>query len=217
MKLIDDLYVYPWTSMEANNANTFFIDGPVPTLIDPGHLQFFDRIVEGMARDGKSVDRIRLVLCTHGHPDHIEALQLFDGRVMKAVSEAELSYLQGPGKDLFLLTGSQFPARPFQIALKEGTLEVGDKEFAVIPTPGHSPGSVCLYWPDRKALITGDTVFYMGVGRTDFEGGDIGLLKESVERLATLDVEYLLPGHGQMAKGREGIQKNFALIRDEFF
>jgi hydroxyacylglutathione hydrolase len=66
-------------------------------------------------------------------------------------------------------------------------------------------------------LISGDTVFYMGVGRTDFPGGDINQLGESVERLAGLDIEYLIPGHGEVLQGKERITRNFALILDEFF
>jgi hydroxyacylglutathione hydrolase len=217
VRLLNDLYVYPWLSMEANNANTVFVDGPFPTLIDPGHLQLFSHVVESMAREGRSIDKVRLVLGTHSHPDHIESVQLFDREVLRAVSRSEMLYLEGSGKDLFMMTGSQFPARPFQILLKEGLLQLGDKTFSVIPTPGHSPGSICLYWEAQRVLISGDTVFYMGIGRTDFEGGDPSLLKGSVERLAALDIDYLIPGHGQIVKGREAIQRNFSLILDEFF
>jgi glyoxylase-like metal-dependent hydrolase (beta-lactamase superfamily II) len=137
--------------------------------------------------------------------------------VLKAIGAGELAYLDGPGRELFMLTGAQSPAGPFQITLREGVLRLGDKTFDVIPTPGHSPGSICFYWKEERVLLSGDTVFYMGVGRTDFEGGDAVALKESIGRLALLDVEYLVPGHGQIVKGREAIQRNFALILGEFF
>jgi glyoxylase-like metal-dependent hydrolase (beta-lactamase superfamily II) len=80
MKLLDNIYVYPWTSYEANNCNAVFIDGPVPTLIDPGHKNFLGNVVNGMARDGRSIESVRLVIGTHGHPDHIEAPTLSTGR-----------------------------------------------------------------------------------------------------------------------------------------
>ncbi len=67
MRLFKDFYVYPWTSYQENNCNTIFIDGPVPTLIDPGHSHLFSNIIEGMAKDGKSADAIKLIICTHGH------------------------------------------------------------------------------------------------------------------------------------------------------
>ncbi len=77
MKLLDNIYVYPWTSYEANNCNTVFIDGPVPTLIDPGHKNFLGNVVNGMVRDSRSIESVRLVIGTHGHPDHIEGSDAF--------------------------------------------------------------------------------------------------------------------------------------------
>jgi len=217
MKVLEDFYAYPWTSYEANNANTFFIDGDVPALIDPGHTPLFKHVLEGMARDGKTPDSVKLIICTHGHPDHIEAVQMFGNNVLKAISAEEYAYLANSGRELFLMTGCQMPAKPFQIFLKEGQLKLGKKRLRVFLTPGHSPGSICLYWEEKKLLISGDTVFYMGIGRTDFPGGDLKLLSESIKRLSKLDIEYLVPGHGEVIKGRKTIEKNFSLILKEFF
>jgi hydroxyacylglutathione hydrolase len=217
MRLFNEFYVYPWTSYQDNNCNTIFLDGPVPTLIDPGHSHLFNNVVEGMARDGKSVDNIKLVICTHGHPDHVEAIDHFDNNVLKAISGEEFTYLDDEGKDLFLMAGCQAPKKPFKFFLKGGQLILGDKTFQIIPTPGHSPGSVCLYWEKEKLLISGDTIFYMGVGRTDLPGGNIEALGSSIQQLSKLDVEYLIPGHGEMVKGAKSVQRNFELILGEFF
>ena len=217
MRLFNDFYVYPWTSYQENNCNTIFIDGPVPTLIDPGHSHLFNGVVEGMARDGKSADTIKLIVCTHGHPDHIEAIDHFDNNVLRAISREEQKYLEDEGKELFLMSGCQAPKKPFQMFLKDGTLTLGGKVFQVIPTPGHSPGSVCLYWEKEKLLISGDTVFYMGVGRTDLPGGDMEALGQSIREISKLDIEYLIPGHGEMVKGAKSINRNFELILGEFF
>ena len=97
------------------------------------------------------------------------------------------------------------------------SLKLGQKTFLVIPTPGHSPGSICLYYQKEKVLISGDTVFYLGVGRTDLPGGDLPVLAESIAMLAKLHIEYLIPGHGEMMKGRKAIEKNFQMILSEFF
>ena len=94
---------------------------------------------------------------------------------------------------------------------------MGHKTFLVIPTPGHSPGSICLYYQKEKVLISGDTLFYLGVGRTDLPGGDARRLAESIGRLEKLHIEYLIPGHGEMLKGRKAIEKNFQMILSEFF
>lgn len=86
--------------------------------------------------------------------------------------------------------------------LQEGWLQAGGETLQVLSTPGHSPGSVCLYWPERQALFSGDVVFSGGIGRTDLPMGNPKLLKESIQRIAELDVEHLLPGHGEIIHGR---------------
>ena len=90
-------------------------------------------------------------------------------------------------------------------------------ELSVIHTPGHSPGSASLYWPLQKALFTGDLIFREGVGRTDLPGGDGSLLKESIKRLAELDVEWLLPGHGNFISGAKAVRKNFDQVEQFYF
>jgi glyoxylase-like metal-dependent hydrolase (beta-lactamase superfamily II) len=89
--------------------------------------------------------------------------------------------------------------------------------FQVIQTPGHSPGSVCIYWPDKKVLFTGDVAFNQGIGRTDLPGGDGQELKESIKRISLLDVEYLLSGHGDILSGREKVKANFGDIEEMWF
>jgi glyoxylase-like metal-dependent hydrolase (beta-lactamase superfamily II) len=170
-----------------------------------------------MARDGKTADSIQLIICTHGHPDHIEAIDSFDNNVLRAISKDEYSYLSKEGKDLFLMSGCPAPKKPFSLFLKNGLMTIGDNTFQVIQTPGHSPGSICLYWEEEKLLISGDTLFYMGFGRTDLPGGDQDALVNSIQRIAGLDIEYLIPGHGEMLKGAQSIRRNFELILGEFF
>ena len=217
MRVVKDFYFYPWLSMQENNANTVFIDGPVPTLIDPGHAHLFNNAAAALSRDGVDMARLKLILFTHGHPDHIEATELFDEGVLRGIGKDEYMYMREEGKGLFLATGTHLPGRPFKLLLKEGPLALGDKTYLVITTPGHSPGSICLYEPKEKVLISGDTVFYLGVGRTDLPGGDPDRLAASIKKLSKLDVEYLIPGHGEMLKGRKAISKNFGMILSEFF
>jgi glyoxylase-like metal-dependent hydrolase (beta-lactamase superfamily II) len=170
-----------------------------------------------MLRDGIDVARTRLVIFTHGHPDHLESTERFDDSVIRAISTKEYAYMQDEGSELFLATAARMPMKPFKLLLNEGTLSIGKETFQVILTPGHSPGSICLYNPRQKVLISGDTLFYLGVGRTDLPGGDINRLAESIGKLAKLDIDLLIPGHGDMLKGRQAIKKNFEIITAEFF
>jgi len=72
---------------------------------------------------------------------------------------------------------------------------VGGHILEVIYTPGHSPGSICLYEPESKSLFSGDTIFSDGgIGRTDFPGGSMEELVESIRRI-DMDVLDLYPGH----------------------
>jgi glyoxylase-like metal-dependent hydrolase (beta-lactamase superfamily II) len=101
--------------------------------------------------------------------------------------------------------------------LKEGELSVDGLELQVFLTPGHSPGSVCLYWPLHKALFTGDLVFKDGLGRTDLPGGDGTKIKESIRRMSQLDVELLLSGHGDIIVGAQEVKSNFEGIEAFWF
>jgi hydroxyacylglutathione hydrolase len=96
-------------------------------------------------------------------------------------------------------------------------LRIGDVALEVIMTPGHSPGSLCFYWPDRKALFTGDVIFSQSIGRTDLPGGSGKRLKESIMRLSTLEVDYLLSGHSGPVLGKEAVQDNFRMVADYWF
>ena len=100
---------------------------------------------------------------------------------------------------------------------KKATFPLDGIEMDIFHTPGHSPGSITLYWPSQKALFTGDLVFKEGLGRTDLPGGDGSKLKKSIKRLTDLDVEWLLPGHGEIISGAEKVRKNFAEIEQFYF
>ncbi len=217
MKLDGDLYVYLWRGME-NNCNSYIIKGDVPLLIDPGHQHLVKSLINRIEKDGNKMEDIKLLIATHAHPDHFEAVQIFSrAGVYTAIHQEEEKFIMEVGREFYGAFGMEMPEYKIDFYLKEGELKLGSKTFQIFHTPGHSPGSISLYWPEKKALFTGDVIFAMGVGRTDFPGGDGHLLRNSIERLADLDVELLLPGHGEIVKGKRNIQRNFAYIRTNFF
>jgi glyoxylase-like metal-dependent hydrolase (beta-lactamase superfamily II) len=207
MQLSDDLYAFPWRVLNVNNCNSYLIDGGFKILIDPGHQHLFGELRSSLRSINIRPEDIDLIIATHIHPDHIEAVKSFSTlSTMVTIHEREYQYFQEEatyyyGPDLkpdFLLT--------------EGTLKAGDIKLEVIHTPGHSPGSLCLYWPCHRALFAGDLIFEGGVGRTDLPGGNGDQLKRSIGRLSSLDIELLLPGHGSLIRGQEEIIRNFSLI-----
>ncbi len=218
MKIFKDLYAYLWQNPYENNCNTYVIRGKVTLLIDPGHSRHLPNLFRQMEKDGISQEEIDLILLTHSHPDHMEGLELFLNKPTKiAMAQEEERYLLESGKYLFEMMGQPIPNFRIDFYLKEGELSLGEKVFKIYKTPGHSPGSLSIYWPEQKALFTGDVLFYGGVGRTDFLEGDSKLLMKSIERLSQLDIEFLLPGHGEVVRGKERVLQNFEFIRQSFY
>lgn len=218
MKLAENLYVYEWTNFFENNCNSFFIGGSVGALVDPGLSQHLPDLMKRMAKDGIKKENIQVVVNTHSHPDHYEASALFDSSQVKiALSAIEMDFMKGPGAYLYQLFGLKAPVVDVSLPLQEGELKLGDETFEVSIIPGHSPGSIGLYWPAMKALFPGDVIFQMNVGRSDFPGGDSKLLKESIRSLSKLDVEYLLPGHMGMVTGKANVKKNFEKVIEGIF
>jgi len=194
-----------------------------------------DHLLSAMERDGLKVEDVGLIINTHSHPDHCEANQAIVERsrdkvgtgnvkqALIALHEDEEGYRRVMGPLMARMLGREVEFEP-NFFLREGDLNLGKEnkiKLKIIHTPGHSPGSISIYWPDNRVLITGDAVFYGAVGRTDLPGGDGGLLRQSIERLSKLDIEYLLPGHstefGNIIKGREKVKQNFTFIRLNYF
>ncbi|MCL0056482.1 MBL fold metallo-hydrolase, partial [Dehalococcoidia bacterium] len=146
------------------------------------------------------------------------------GQALIAIGKIEDEYRRTIAEQMSRMLGLTVEFEP-DFYLQEGELNLGRGDeklnLQIIHTPGHSPGSICIYSPENKVLITGDVVFNGSVGRTDLPGGDSRTLKQSIEKLSELDVEYLLPGHstnyGDIIRGKNNVVQNFASIRMNYF
>jgi glyoxylase-like metal-dependent hydrolase (beta-lactamase superfamily II) len=153
---------------------------------------------------------VKYILLTHTHVDHIGALNEIakaypDAKV--AVHKAEKDFLKSPQKNLSAFMGLNLTFQgEVDIELEDGmTLPFGDSEIKVIHTSGHTPGGVCFLI--GKNLITGDALFRMSIGRTDFPGGSYGELIENIrEKIFTLPEDIrIFPGH--MEESSVGFEK----------
>ena len=156
-------------------------------VIDPGYDP--ERILAEVRELGLSIDTI---LLTHGHFDHVGAVEA----IVKAtgctlwMSEREYSARE---RDFYPLANSDFTDIHFCEDWEEIT--AGGLTFLVYATPGHTYGSVCFRC--GNALFTGDTLFAGSCGRTDLPGGDSQAMFQSLERLRELPFEgRIYPGHG---------------------
>jgi len=218
MKLTDDIYIYEWTNCFDNNCNSYYIGGGVKALIDPGLSRYLPDLQNQMSADGIKKEDIHYIINTHSHPDHFQASELFDTATVKiALHRRELEFLKGIGGELYGLFGITVPQIKINFPLEEGNITLGDQKFKIILAPGHSPGSIGLYWPEQKALFCGDVIFDQNIGRTDFPGGSGALLKKSIIAFSQLDLELLFPGHMGIVTGREKIQDNFNIVIKNIF
>jgi glyoxylase-like metal-dependent hydrolase (beta-lactamase superfamily II) len=219
MELSPNLHAFLWNNPGANNCNSYLIRGKEKLiLIDPGHAAYFDHVRDGLSRLGLKPENIDLVICTHAHPDHIEAVSLFadmPARFTLHRAEWELLRQMAPYlKNSMNMDLSQFDPDFF---LAEGELVVGDIALSVHHTPGHSPGGITLHWPAEKTLFTGDLIFKGGLGRTDLPGGNGNQLKESIRFVAGIAASRLLSGHGEVLSGVEAVADNFAAVEQMWF
>lgn len=167
-------------------SNIYVLEsGKEVLLIDSGSGDSLPQLDEATA--GRKIGR---VLLTHGHADHVNGMNHIpaDGYL----HEADLAIL--PKLNSYF---AQFaiPANIEKLNFSE--LRFGKFRLKVIHTPGHTPGSVCIFDETTKTLFSGDTLFAGGdCGRTDLFGGDEVQLQESLELLKKIKYERLCPGHG---------------------
>jgi glyoxylase-like metal-dependent hydrolase (beta-lactamase superfamily II) len=119
-----------------------------------------------------------------------------------AIGEKDAEDLEkGTEKTIFDFVLPFFKGFEVSKRLKDGdVIETEDYRLEVLHTPGHTNGSICLYDEAKKIIFSGDTFFIEGIGRTDLPSGDMEALKKSLKRLASLDIEKVYPGHGEVGK-----------------
>lgn len=147
----------------------------------------------------KNID-VQLIVNTHGHWDHIGAVDELRNalNVPVAIHKLDANMLTNPRSNLSSFLGPDGSTRSAERILADGDkISFGNSTLKVIHTPGHTPGGICLY-DGADVLFSGDTLFYFSVGRTDFPGGSSQeLIKSITERLAEVsDTAKVYPGHG---------------------
>lgn len=220
-----------------NNCNSYVVAKALPdnkhVLVDPGMVvneakqNCLDRLISAMKKDELRIEDVGLVINTHAHPDHYaasETIRQMSGALV-AIGRGEEEFIklaQGELAHVFKQIGFDMPELHPDFYLTEGELRLGQDLVArTMLTPGHSQGHISIYWPNDKVFMAGDLIFNGSTGRVDFPGGSAHLLKESIERVAQLDIEYMLTGHQYgspgIIAGKEKISGNYDIIRKYVF
>ena len=148
-------------------------------IIDPGADA--DKILETVQ---ESEFKIKLIVITHGHVDHVSALD----EVREATGAEAAIHANDAG-------GREEETGKLKFFNGGETIEVGELRFTVLHTPGHSPGGISLF--GHGILFSGDTLFNYGIGRYDLPDSSLSQLTDSLSKLLSLpDDTVVLPGHG---------------------
>ena len=185
----------PLGAIEANTYILIDEESGSAAIIDAGDCN--KKLLEALNDD--RIRKIEYILLTHGHFDHIDGVpdikkHFPDAKI--AIHEADAPCLGDDSLSLARGFGRLFSKKVnADIILHDGdSLPFGNDEITVIHTPGHTKGGVT--YKIGSSLFTGDTLFYLSIGRTDFPGGSYDVLNDSVMRLFDLEGEYTVyPGH----------------------
>jgi len=163
-------------------------------------------------------NKLKYIILTHCHFDHILACKDLKvntkAKIIAHKDEVSILDRRTPNVPYFSFSSdNMINISNIDIFAKEGdVVSIGNFKFKIIHTPGHTPGGICLYEKNAKILFSGDTIFAGTFGVTQYPGGDLKQIKESIEKkLFTLPDDILVyPGHGRefvLGEERENIRR----------
>ena len=165
-------------------------------VIDPGFED--SRLTQHLDEAGS--EKVKYILLTHGHFDHIghaaEYARRYNADIV--ISNEEKDFLQDENLNLSCMfhTGALAPFEADLYLCDDDVITLGDCKLKFILTPGHTKGSGCFVCESDRLIFSGDTLFYCSMGRTDFPTGSPRLMSESLSRLRALEGDYkVYPGH----------------------
>lgn len=177
------------------NCYVVFDDDRQAIIVDPGADA--DLVVRCIEQERLTV---KAYLLTHGHTDHVSALADVADAYPAPVGMHPLDAAWAFSSANALRPYYDAPRHPGSIArpLRDGQdWTDGGLHYRILATPGHTPGGVCLHFPEAQVVFTGDTLFAGSVGRTDLPGGDDAQLNASLRLLAALpEATTVFAGHG---------------------
>lgn len=189
-----------WEQRAFPNANLLLLHGRQPALVDSG---FVAHAGETLRWAHAHAGALALVVNTHWHSDHVggnAALQAAGAGIAASGPDADAVRRRDPGCCSAQRLDQPVAAYTVDMALEDGqVLTLGQAEWQVVRTPGHTPGHLCLWQPEERLLVTGDALSDYDVAWVDLalDGPDAAATAlESLQRLHDLQPRVLLPSHG---------------------
>lgn len=162
--------------------------------------------------------KLKYILLTHGHFDHIFGVcglkEATDAKVV--IHKNDAGHLIDENKSLAKgnMPEPQKPVEADILADEGDILTLGEEKIKVMHTPGHTKGCVCYIYEDDRVIFSGDTLFCMTAGRTDFPDGSDEEMIASLKRLIALDGDYrVLPGHNRETTLESERKRNWYIRR----
>ena len=152
-------------------------------------------------------ENIKSIILTHEHFDHIGGIDLFpNAKILASKRTAHVLETKDDKESYAIFFNGQTPKRKTDAILKDkDVIRLGNIKLEVLETPGHSDGSICLYDSENKILFSGDTVFENTTGRMDLIGGSEKYMEQSLKTITSLDIDKILPGHGNIVAAEGNI------------
>lgn len=180
-------------------------------LIDSGISQHFNFLTKDLKDIGVDTRSLNMVINTHEHVDHFGANRYLQERIPILAHRYAATKIVSADDEVMLCRAHGEDPTGYQVNMwleNLNVLDLGDWFLKVLHTPGHTSGSLCIYEPRRKVLISGDTVFARGTISDISSSGSYGEYINSLARLNTMKIDLLLPGHGAISEDvEEDIEK----------
>lgn len=188
-------FKFPFGPLETNAILVGCPETKKGAVIDPSYGSMGAILDKAKEHDLK----IEKIILTHSHWDHFA-----DAYGIKSKTGADLyvhpldaKNIESPGSDGIPLFVPIQPVKPDQFLNEGDIIMIGNLKLEVIHSPGHSPGGVCLYFPEEHLLISGDTLFHGSIGNLQLPTANSEKMWISLEKLSKLPPQTrVIPGHG---------------------
>jgi glyoxylase-like metal-dependent hydrolase (beta-lactamase superfamily II) len=232
-QVVPDVYLIE--GLRSANVYALVSDGWL-TLVDSGLKNEADKIAGQLQEGGFALSKVRNIVLTHAHGDHTgsaaELAKRSGANVMAHESDADFieqtrRMPSPPGLMRLVnwLSGSFFKSKPCRVdrRLVEGDTLRALSSWQVLHTPGHTPGSICLYESQQRILICGDTLFHKNpmTGKAGLQPSlsfltlDKAQLRDSLRKLSALPVDVICFGHGEVLVMKDAQKQIEALLEGE--